>query len=528
MIRRALTPSARTRVQSRCCLVTLLAIILVGISAGISVGCGAADPPGPAGRSAAAPVRNVVWIIVDDLGWRDIGVAGSDFYETPHIDRLAAEGMRFTQFDTASGVCSPTRASFMTGRHPARVDITNWIGGEQSGMLMQADYERQLSLDEVTPGEAFLEAGYATAYMGKWHLGRDGYLPDAQGFETTVAVNRAGSPATYFYPYRRDEPAATDVPDLEDGDEGEYLTDRLTDEAVEFLRAHADEPFLLVLSHYAVHTPIESKDELTAKYEKKASALPPNPEPFAAEGEEATSRTRQDHPAYAGMIQSTDESVGRILDALEELDLADDTAVVLVSDNGGLSTLYSRYSSAPTSNMPLRAGKGWLYEGGIRAPLIIKWPGVTDRLASSTDGSAGRAGGSTSAVPTTSTDLYPTILEMAGLPARPEQHLDGLSLTPLMRGDETLEREALFWHFPHYHGSANRPSGAVRVGDLKLIEWFEDGRVELYDLGVDPYEQNDLAPSNPEEASRLRGMLEGWRVEVGANMPTPNPDGDER
>ena len=501
--------------QSRSCLVTLLALTCAG--------CGAVDPSGPASGPEAAPVRGVVWIIVDDLGWNDIGVAGSTFYETPRIDRLAAEGMRFTQFDTASGVCSPTRASFMTGKHPARVDITNWIGGRQSGMLLQAEYERQLPLDEVTPGEAFLEAGYATAYMGKWHLGRDEYLPDAQGFETTVAVNGAGSPATYFYPYRRDEPSANNVPDLEDGDEGEYLTDRLTDEAVEFMRAHAGEPFFLVLSHYAVHTPIESKDELTSRYEEKAAALPPNAEPFAPEGEDATSKTRQDRPDYAGMIQSTDESVGRILDALEELGIADDTAVVLVSDNGGLSTLFSRYTSAPTSTMPLRAGKGWLYEGGIRAPLIIKWPGVTDRLGTSTEGLEEPAGGPTSDVPTTSTDLYPTLLEMAGLPARPEQHVDGLSLAPLLRGADRLEREALFWHFPHYHGSGNRPSGAVRLGDLKLVEWFEDGRTELYDLSVDPFEQNDLAASDPDEATRLRGILERWRIAVDANMPTANP-----
>ena len=492
-------------------------------------GCSATEPSDPVGSPATAQVRNVVWIIVDDLGWRDIGVAGSTFYETPHIDRFAAEGMRFTQFNTASGVCSPTRASFMTGKHPARVDITNWIGGRQSGMLLQADYERQLALEEVTSGEAFRDAGYATAYMGKWHLGRDrDYHPDAQGFETTVAVNGAGSPATYFYPYRRDEPSANNVPDLEDGADGEYLTDRLTDEAVEFMRAHAGEPFFLVLSHYAVHTPIESKDELTAKYGQKATALSANPEPFAPEGEDATSKTRQDRPDYAGMIESTDESIGRILDTLEELGIADDTAIVFVSDNGGLSTLFSQYTSAPTSTMPLRAGKGWLYEGGIRAPLIIKWPGVTDRLGSSTERSGDGAGGSTSDVPTTSMDLYPTLLEMVGLPARPEQHVDGLSLAPLLRGADKLQRDALFWHFPHYHGSGNRPSGAVRLGDLKLVEWFEDGRTELYDLSVDPYEQNDLAASNPKETTRLSGMLDRWRVEVGANMPTANPDWDGR
>lgn len=497
----------------------------------------------PAGEQLrdAAPVRNVVWIIVDDLGWRDIGIAGSTFYETPHIDRLAAEGARFTQFDTASPVCSPTRASFMTGKHPARLQITNWIGGEQAGRLLQADYLRRLPLDEVTPGEAFKEAGYVTAYMGKWHLGDGDYLPDAQGFDITVAVNGAGQPATYFYPYHRENASAWDVPDLDDGAEGEYLTDRLTDEAVEFLHTYAGQPFLLVLSHYAVHTPLQSKEELTTKYEDKAAMLPTLGEPFASESGRAISKQRQDHAVYAGMIESTDDSVGRILDTLDELGLADNTAVVLVSDNGGLSTLPTGRTSMPTSNLPLRAGKGWLYEGGVRAPLIIRWPGVTSApgvtAAPDGDGAAtsrGQASQGTEGgvaplvvdVPVTSMDIYPTLLDMAGLERRPEQHVDGLSLAPLLRGATSLEREALFWHFPHYHGSGNRPSGAVRVGDLKLVEWFEDGRIELYDLASDPEEAHDLSTSDPSEAARLREIIGRWRVNVNARMPTPNPEWD--
>lgn len=481
---------------------------------------------------AARPVRNVVWIIVDDLGWRDIGIAGSTFYETPHIDRLAAAGARFTQFDTASGVCSPTRASFMTGKHPARAQITNWIGGEQAGMLLQADYLRQLPLDEVTPGEAFKEAGYVTAYMGKWHLGDGDYLPGAQGFDITVAVNGAGQPASYFYPYRRENASVWDVPDLDDGAEDEYLTDRLTDEAVEFLHTYAGQPFFLVLSHYAVHTPLQSKEELARKYEDKAATLPVLGDPFASESGRAISKQRQDHAIYAGMVESTDDSVGRILATLEELDLADDTAVVLVSDNGGLSTLPPGRTSMPTSNLPLRAGKGWLYEGGVRAPLIIKWPGVTGATvsggvqATQNGGKAAGAPPQSIDVPVTSMDLYPTLLDMAGLDARPEQHLDGLSLAPLLRGATSLEREALFWHFPHYHGSGNRPSGAVRVGDLKLVEWLEDGGVELYDLSTDPEEAYDLSKSDPSEAARLREIIGRWRVNVNAQMPTPNPRWD--
>ncbi len=483
--------------------------VVVLIMAGALSACAPAAEP----LRDAAPVRNVVWIIVDDLGWRDIGIAGSTFYETPHIDRLALEGARFTQFDTASAVCSPTRASFMTGKHPARVQITNWIGGEQAGRLLQAEYLRQLPLDEVTPGEAFKEAGYVTAYMGKWHLGDGDYLPDAQGFDITVAVNGAGQPASYFYPYHRENASAQDVPDLDDGAEGEYLTDRLTDEAVDFLHTYAAQPFFLVLSHYAVHTPLQSKEDLTTKYEEKAATLPAPGEPFAPESGRAISKQRQDHAIYAGMIESTDDSVGRILDTLDELGLADNTAVVLVSDNGGLSTLPTGRTSMPTSNLPLRAGKGWLYEGGVRAPLIIRWPGLTDAPGAALIVD----------VPVTSMDLYPTLLDMAGLEPRPEQHVDGLSLAPLLRGAVSLEREALFWHFPHYHGSGNRPSGAVRVGDLKLIEWFEDGRVELYDLATDPEEAHDLSNSDPSEAARLREIIGRWRVNVNAQMPTANP-----
>jgi len=493
------------------------AALLVGT---LAVGCAPAEPP----AAAAPPVRNIVWIIVDDLGWRDLGASGSTFYETPHIDRLAAEGARFSQFDTASPVCSPTRASFMTGKHPARVQITNWIGGGQKGMLLQADYLRQLPLEEVTPAEAFKEAGYVTGYMGKWHLGDGDFLPAAQGFDVTVAVNGAGQPATYFYPYHRENASVWDVPDLDDGADGEYLTDRLTDEAVGFLRTYADQPFFLVLSHYAVHTPLESKDELTAKYEAKAGGLEPLDAPFIADTAYAVSKQRQDHAVYAGMVESIDDSVGRVLATLDELGLRDNTAVVLVSDNGGLSTLPPGRTSMPTSNTPLRAGKGWLYEGGNRAPLIIRWPGVTGQ-----EGPAdARVAPQVIDVPVTSTDLYPTLLDMAGLAPRPQQHVDGLSLAPLLRGAESLQREALFWHFPHYHGSGNRPSGAVRVGDLKLVEWLEDGRIELYDLAVDPGETNDLSLAEPAEAARLRGILGRWRVAVDARMPTPNPDWNGR
>jgi arylsulfatase A-like enzyme len=463
------------------------------------------------GAAAGEPL-SFVFIIVDDLGWIDTGVYGSTFYETPSIDRLAESGARFTQFYTASPVCSPTRASIMTGRHPARVGITNWIGGEQAGMLIQADYLRALPLEEVTMGEAFREAGYATGYIGKWHMGAESFLPEAQGFDWTVAVNHAGQPASYFHPYRSEEASVWDVPDLEDGPEGEYLTDRLTDEALGFLESNQDRPFFLVLSHYSVHTPLQSKPELTARYETKAEGLPePLGAAFEDEGAWATTKLRQDHAAYAGMIQSTDESVGRILDRLDRLGLSERTAVVFVSDNGGLSTLLRGRTSMPTSNVPLRAGKGWLYEGGVRAPLIVRWPGVA-------------GGGRVIDLPTTTMDLFPTFLDMAALPTRPADHVDGVSLAGLLGGGDEPRDRPLFWHFPHYHGSGNRPSSSVRSGAYKLVEWLEDGRVELFDLDTDPGETRDLASERPDRVAELRELLVAWRGEVGARMPAPNPE----
>ncbi len=466
----------------------------------------------------SAPPPSFVLFLVDDLGWIDSGVYGSTFYDTPHIDRLAAEGARFTQFYAASSVCSPTRASLMTGKHPARLHLTNWIGGEQRGLLLPPEYIRALPLDELTLGEAFRQAGYRTGYIGKWHLGADGHMPDQQGFEFTRAVNQAGQPGSYFFPYEKENRPVTNVPDLEDGREGEYLTDRLTDEAVRFIRANREEPFLLVLSHYAVHTPLESKAELTEKYARRAAALPEPTRPLRApEGETAVTKGRQDHPVYGGMVESLDESLGRLVGELESLGLASRTPILFVSDNGGLSTLPKTRQNISTSNHPLRAGKGWLYEGGIRIPFIVRWPGVVEP-------------GRSIDTPAVTTDIYPTMLAMAGLVARPEQHRDGISLWPVITGTgqqgsgEPADRD-LFWHFPHYHGSGNTPSSAIRSGDLKLVEWLEDDRVELFDLSRDLGESEDLAGSRPAERDRLRARLHGWRTEVEARMPSPDPAG---
>jgi arylsulfatase A-like enzyme len=465
-----------------------------------------------AGCAAERPPLNIVLIVVDDLGWMDTGAYGSTFYETPSMDRLAAEGARFTQFYTASPVCSPTRASLMTGKHPARLDLTNWIGGEQNGLLQQAEYVRQLPLEETTVGEAFREAGYATAYIGKWHLGGEGFLPAAQGFDTTFAVNPAGQPGSYFPPYENPDWPETNVPGLEEDPEGAYLTDRLTDGALDFIEGHRDHPFFLILSHYAVHTPLQAKPQAIARYEEKAGGLPSIGEAGYEAEHEAETRLRQDHPTYAAMIESTDESVGRILDRLDDLGIDDRTAVVFVSDNGGLSTLMRRSFNQATANVPLRAGKGWLYEGGIRAPLIVKWPSQVE-------------GGVVVETVTQSPDLYPTLLEMAGLPLRPDQHRDGMSMAAAMTDGAAPDRTALFWHFPHYHGSGNRPGGAMRMGDMKLVEWFEDGSVELYDLSTDLGERKNIAELEPETAAELRDRLARWRDSIDANMPVRLDDG---
>lgn len=457
------------------------------------------------------PARpNFVFFLIDDLGWKDLGCYGSTFYETPNIDKLANQGMRFTNAYAACPVCSPTRASIMTGKYPARLGITQWIGGPNE----PTPYRHYLPLEEVTIAEALKEAGYATGFVGKWHLStreedRQKYYPDRQGFDVNIGGDWSGAPPTYFYPYEKGNRALETMPP--GGKEGEYLTDRLTDESLKFLEANKDKPFLLYLSHYAVHTPVESKQTLTEKYQAKTKALP-TPEGPHSQPVYGRYKTRmvQDHAAYAGMVQSVDESVGRVMNKVESLGLAENTIVIFMSDNGGLSTVPRE---GPTCNLPLRAGKGWLYEGGIREPMLIKWPGAVKPSSLCHE-------------PVTSTDFYPTMLEMAGLPLRPKQHLDGVSLMPLLKETGSLKRRALYWHYPHYHGSGSRPSGAVRAGDYKLIEWYEDGQVELYDLTNDLGEQQDLAAMQPEKAAELRRLLHTWRGRMNAKMPAGKPRND--
>jgi arylsulfatase A-like enzyme len=472
------------------------------------LGCGAAALAVGAGCSIAQRSRkrpNFVFFLIDDMGWADVSCYGSNFYETPNIDRLAREGMRFTDAYAACPVCSPTRASIMTGKYPARLGITQWIGASQKPV----EYVDRMALEEVTIAEALKEAGYLTGFVGKWHLSsrtadRADYYPDKQGFDVNIAGDWSGAPPSYFHPYKRGTRTLETMPP--GGEQGDYLTDRLTDEALEFLDTSKNRPFLLYLSHYAVHTPLQSKQQLTDKYKAKAEKMPKGDGPAVIAERDADAKQVQDNPVYAGMVQSVDESVGRVLARLKELGLERDTIVVFMSDNGGLSTK-PKGRGVSTSNLPLRAGKGWLYEGGIREPMIVKWPGVVKS-------------GSECSEPVTSTDFYPTMLEMAGLSLRPEQHADGVSLMPLLKGRASVGRKAIYWHYPHYHGSNSRPSAAVRAGDYKLIEWYETGQVELYNLQEDIGERNDLATRLPQKAAELRKMLHEWLDETGATVPT--------
>jgi arylsulfatase A-like enzyme len=455
------------------------------------------------GAAPAAPKNkpNFVFILVDDLGWTDVGCYGSEFYETPNIDRLARRGMRFTDAYAACPVCSPTRASIMAGKYPARLNLTDYLKGRRRGKLNPADYLDQMPLEEVTIAEALKEAGYATFFAGKWHLGPESYWPEDQGFDFNKGGCERGGPyggKRYFSPYGN--------PRLKDGPEGEHLPDRLASETAVFIEAHRDEPFLAYLSFYSVHTPLMARPDLRRKYQAKAKTVQSSGPAWGQEGSRKVRRV-QDHAVYAGMVEAMDQAVGRVLDALERLKLAKDTVVILMSDNGGLSTSEGH----PTSNLPLRAGKGWLYEGGIREPMIVKWPGVVRP-------------GSVCSEPATSTDFYPTILEMAGCALRPKQHIDGVSLVPLLKGAKSLDRRAIFWHYPHYGNQGGSPGGAVRAGDYKLIEFYEDDSVELYDLRTDIGEKHDLAEKMPRKAAELHKMLKAWREDVDARMPTPNPD----
>jgi len=457
------------------------------------------------------PRLNIVLILIDDLGWRDLACYGSTFYETPNPDRLVAEGMRFTRAYAACPVCSPTRASILSGKYPARIGLTNWIPAQAKGRLADVPYLHYLPLEEVSVAAALREGGYQTWHVGKWRLGDEPFRPEKHGFDVNLGGCHWGRPMRgYFSPYG--------IETLPDGPDGEYLTDRLTEEAIRLIRGRdADRPFFLNLCHYAAHTPIQAPEPLVEQYRRKARRLGLDQIPVLVEGgyypferrknDRRRRRMFQSDPTYAVMIENLDTNIGRVLQALEEEGLADDTLVVFTSHNGGLASS----EGAPTCNLPLLEGKGWNYEGGTRVCEIVRWPG---RIAPN----------SLCETPVTSTDLYPTFLEATGLPLRPGQHVDGVSLLSLLEGAGRLAEREIFWHYPHYSNQGNTPAGSVVLGDWKLIEFFETGKAELYNLAEDVSEQQDLSASRPEIARDLVGRLRAWQREVEAKIPEPNPD----
>jgi arylsulfatase A-like enzyme len=445
----------------------------------------------PTATNAADDRPNVVLILADDLGAVDLGCYGSRFYRTPHLDRLAAGGRQFRQAYAACPVCSPTRAALMTGKNPARLHLTDWLPGRPDlpgQRLRRPAFRQELPLAEVTLAEALKSAGYATAIFGKWHLGGAGFEPTRQGFDVNVGGEGAGSPMSYIAPFSRN---GRSMLGLADAPPGQYLTDRLTLEAERFIDANKAQPFFVYLPHYAVHTPLTAKPEVEAKYPKW----------------DGTPHGRQENPTYAAMIESLDDSVGRIVAKLDALDLTRRTVVIFTSDNGGLATREGPRTPA-TINTPFREGKGWLYEGGLRVPLIVSWPGhVTPGPEDTPVGSA---------------DLWPTVQALCGLANVPE--VDGVNLAALLTDGKPIGGRPLYWHYPHYSNQGGRPGGAIRDGDWKLIEFYETGRRELFNLAKDRSESTNLAAKEPAKVDELAAKLAAWRSAVGAQENSPNPD----
>jgi arylsulfatase A-like enzyme len=450
---------------------------------------------------------NVLFILADDLGYTDLSCMGSSFYETPNIDRIARSGMIFTNGYATCQVSSPSRASILTGKFPARHGITNWIGElsgtewrkmERHSCLLPADYIHNLPAEYITLPEALKEAGYKTFFAGKWHLGSKGSWPEDHGFDINIGGWDAGSPrGGYFSPY--------DNPNLPDGPGGENLEIRLARETVKFIRANSGSPFFAYLSFYAVHGPIQTTQQKWQKYQEKAVKAGISKEGFAME-RHLPYRLHQDNPVYAGLVESMDDAVGEVLNTLAELGLDKSTIVIFTSDNGGVTS----GDSYSTSNKPLRGGKGYQWEGGIREPYFIKVPWMN-------------LSGKKCDVPVTGTDFYPTILDLTGLPLRPDQHNDGISLVPLLRGEPVAER-SLIWHYPHYGNQGGDPSSVIRRGDWKLIHYYEDDHEELYNIKKDISEENDISGIYPEIISQLHSELFNFLGKVNARYPAKDPE----
>lgn len=451
---------------------------------------------------------NVIFILADDLGYTDLGNTGSEFYETPHIDQLFKEGFSFTQAYAACPVSSPSRASLMTGKYPARINLTDYIPGNRAygphkdQQLQSLPFNLFLSPNETTIAEAFHQNGYSSMIAGKWHLSEcEAYYPEQNGFDINIGGNKTGHPAGgYFSPYKN--------PQIKDGPEGEYLTDRLTDEVIQYIKQKKENPFFVYLSYYTVHLPLDAKPEKIAKYEQKLKQMANSGTNYLKQGN-TYHKLIQNVTKYAAMVESLDENVGRLLQALKDNGLDENTIVVFTSDNGGMATS-NQPDNIPTSNLPLRAGKGYLYEGGIKVPACIRW---TNHIQSH----------KACSVPIIGTDFFPTLLDLCGLELLPRQHQDGISLKPVLYGGSET-REAIYWHYPHYSGGlGGRPSAAIRLGNYKLIEFFEDKHLELYDVIHDVSEQNDLSIAMPEVREKLKNKLHSWYKEVHAVMPIKNP-----
>ena len=426
-------------------------------------------------RCSAAEKPNVIVFLIDDLGATDVGCYGSKYYETPQIDRLAAEGMRFRAGYSACTVCSPSRAAMITGKWPARLHLTDWIAGHERPFAKLAipDWQKKLPVEERTIAQALHEQGYVTCAIGKWHLSAGG--PAAHGFDVAIGDNHLGQPASYLTPYKN--------PNLPDGPPGEELTARCTEEAVRFIEGHREKPFFLYLAHFAVHTPLGGTPESIAYFAERATKISP-----------------QGKPAYAAMIKAVDNSVGRIRARLAELKLDDNTVIIFTGDNGGLEL------GKVTDNLGVRAGKGSAYEGGVRVPFIVYWPGVTKA-------------GTVQEAPVITNDIPATVADLAGasLPG------DGVSLAPVLRGGAMVPR-ALYWHYPHYHPGGATPYSAIREGDWRLVRFYEDGHEELYNLSKDPEEKDDQASRETERRGAMGKKLDAWLAETKAQMPTPNPN----
>ena len=450
--------------------------------------------------------KNVVFILVDDLGWTDLGYMGSTFYETPNIDKLSNVSIQFNNAYASGSVCSPSRAAIMTGKHPARVDITDWIPGDhpKKRQLLGPTDLGELPLKEITISEVLKENGYSTFFAGKWHLGKEGYFPEEQGFEINKGGHHRGTPpGGYYSPYKN--------PKLSDGPDGEYLTDRLTNESIQFIdNASSEKPFFLMLSYYTVHTPIQPNNKYIEKFKTKLKNLGIKERlPRRVEGKGFTT-IDQYNPAYASMLYSLDENIGNLIKSLKEKGIYENTTIIFTSDNGGLSTLVSGYKShSPTSVLPLRGGKGWLYEGGIRVPLLIKPANYNGQRKTISE-------------PVVGHDFFPTILSQVKIESSKTITIDGYDLSPLFIENISLGRNEIYWHYPHYHGSAWTPGAAIRQGNWKLIEFYETNTTELYNLSNDISEMNDLSKKHPEKVNALRARLHELQQSMNANSTTKN------